>query len=333
MILDTKAINGVLFDMNTNFNNTDQLIADYQSGMSISQLVKKYKTSKQTVNKIFQSHNVTKRIFFKTKKEEWPQIYKKYADENLTVEQIAGEYGCTVQAIYNILSKFLSLGPYRDYAPNESFFSKIDTESKAYILGFIWADGHVRHKEINIQLSAKDCDILEKIRDIIFVGIKPSFYTRAGKEIEISGKKSYRNPSLALSIYSTKMVADLEKLGCGNGKSTHVNLPSISDSLFRHFLRGFFDGDGGFCIRFRNETPDHAIDICVNKEFGKVLQEKIKQLIGVNAGLYRDSKTEKLYHIKIGGKNQFQAFIKYIYKDSEIYLDRKYKQYVQYSID
>ena len=52
----------------------------------------------------------------------------------------------------------------RIYKVNEDFFKCINTEEKAYILGFICADGHVEKDRLNITVSIKDRDILEKIR-------------------------------------------------------------------------------------------------------------------------------------------------------------------------
>lgn len=52
----------------------------------------------------------------------------------------------------------------RVYKVNEQFFNNINTEEKAYVLGFICADGHVEKDRLNITVAIKDEDILEKIR-------------------------------------------------------------------------------------------------------------------------------------------------------------------------
>ena len=52
----------------------------------------------------------------------------------------------------------------RIYKVNTSFFNCINTEEKAYILGFICADGHIARDRLNITVAIKDIDILVKIK-------------------------------------------------------------------------------------------------------------------------------------------------------------------------
>ena len=53
------------------------------------------------------------------------------------------------------------------YNFDESFFEDIDNEEKAYILGFISADGSISKNELSIRLQIKDIDILYKIKNIM----------------------------------------------------------------------------------------------------------------------------------------------------------------------
>jgi hypothetical protein len=50
------------------------------------------------------------------------------------------------------------------YTVNQEFFDEINTEEKAYILGFICADGHIQPDRLHIGVASKDVDILYKIR-------------------------------------------------------------------------------------------------------------------------------------------------------------------------
>jgi len=78
----------------------------------------------------------------------------------------------------------------RRYNVNEKFFDNIDTEEKAYILGFIYADGNIDqppNNKLNINLQEKDIHILEDIRRIMeFDGIIGIYDT---KKTHIMGKK------------------------------------------------------------------------------------------------------------------------------------------------
>ena len=56
----------------------------------------------------------------------------------------------------------------RKYSLKESFFSKINSESKAYWLGFLYADGYVSQgKNIGITIANSDRKHLEKFNKSI----------------------------------------------------------------------------------------------------------------------------------------------------------------------
>ena len=55
----------------------------------------------------------------------------------------------------------------RKYNFDENFFDKIDTEEKAYWLGFIYADGAIFKRTLSIRLSTKDIHHLEKFKKIL----------------------------------------------------------------------------------------------------------------------------------------------------------------------
>ena len=55
----------------------------------------------------------------------------------------------------------------RKYALNEAFFEIIDSEEKAYWLGFIAADGCVYRRTLSINLNIKDKAHLEKLIAIL----------------------------------------------------------------------------------------------------------------------------------------------------------------------
>ena len=52
----------------------------------------------------------------------------------------------------------------RRYKLNENYFNKIDTHEKAYVLGFLYADGSNRGDGITFTQDIERIDILENIK-------------------------------------------------------------------------------------------------------------------------------------------------------------------------
>jgi len=51
-----------------------------------------------------------------------------------------------------------------------------------------------------------------------------------------------------------KIINDLKRLGVVQNKTLILKYPDIDESIERHFLRGYFDGDG--CIRINKDKRD-----------------------------------------------------------------------------
>lgn len=121
------------------------------------------------------------------------------------------------------------------YKCNIDYFNKIDTPNKAYVLGFIWADGYVsKSNGLVIAISRNDIEVLEFIK------------AELGTDASI---KSFKDKYVRFSINRIQIYQSLVKLGLGRNKSkNNTPIPEISSDLLPHFLRGFFDGDGSIWI-------------------------------------------------------------------------------------
>ena len=87
--------------------------------------------------------------------------------------------------------------------------------------------------------------------------------------ISLSNKKhiAYR-----LCLNSVKFGNDLEKHGCVPNKSFILRRPNIEEGLIRHFVRGYFDGDG--CVSFNKELDNYIYTILGTKDILSFIQEK-----------------------------------------------------------
>lgn len=209
----------------------------------------------------------------------------------------------------------------RKYKVNESYFENIDSEEKAYWLGFIFADGCVySNKCVAIELAIKDENHLLK------------FISHLDSNYILSYPKN-RN-SCKLLIGSVKMVNDLLKYGCTSKKSLTLKFPdNINEDLKRHFIRGYFDGDG--CIsrsesikirKDRGNKSYHTIT-WTTKVLGTIdfLQSIVKTLdLPINK---LTSDGTKGFQLKFGGTNKPFIMLNKLYENSNIYLDRKFELY------
>ena len=207
---------------------------------------------------------------------------------------------------------------------NENFFEKIDTEEQAYVLGFICADGCCQPElhRIKIDLKETDEDILIKIQQAIGHTNKLSHYHETSQfgEIDIS----------RLVIHSQKILDDLENLGVGKNKtySLLVDMNKIPKKFFKHFLRGMFDGDG--CISFGKNYQD--VNITINSKMAEMLKNKISEELKEDR-LYktiRHKERPEIVTLLATNTHYIYNFLNYLYKDSNIYLNRKYDLYLKY---
>src|SRR5260370_41289523 len=86
-----------------------------------------------------------------------------------TAEEAAAQFGYSYMAcIYALKQRGIEprgrSEAHRRYAVDEAFFDVIDTEEKAYWLGFLTADGTMREKGGMLALQERDIDHLYKIR-------------------------------------------------------------------------------------------------------------------------------------------------------------------------
>lgn len=104
----------------------------------------------------------------------------------------------------------------------------------AYLLGFIFADGHLRQGLAGLEFGfGGKSDLTSVIRELM---------GSDGSVIEDTYKGSRRS---RLLFYDKRMCQRVRDLGVPVGhKSDRIELPDIPDRFMRHFVRGYFDGDG-----------------------------------------------------------------------------------------
>lgn len=209
----------------------------------------------------------------------------------------------------------------RKYKVNEFYFDVIDTENKAYWLGFIYADGYITSNKFGVSLKDTDSRHLEKLKSDLESDYPIHIYK--------SNSEWSHNKYCRLLITSEYLSESLIKNGVFRRKTEILKPPqTVPNELIRHFIRGYFDGDGGI-IKNGNSyyatfigTPDFIdwINMVINNETGVKCEYYEKR-----------HKYDYVVSIKYFGEDCYKV-IKYLYNYSNIYLDRKYERYIKATI-
>lgn len=238
------------------------------------------------------------------------QLISEIAD-GLTVHEIATKHKCSVAAVYKRCGRAGLACPRtaphhrtRQTAFNTRFFETIDSEVKAYTLGFIAADGGRDRKwGIKIGLHPRDADILHKIASAMACNYAPRLVEHATR--------------IRLSLYDIDTVRDLEQYGIVERKT--LTLPfalNVPSQYLRHYLRGVFDGDGSMGRQARlvtGSTPFYTGFLAwYMQQYGRYPWHK------------QECNKYRLVFNRIDS-----PFIQWMYEDATIVLDRKHQLFLR----
>lgn len=273
------------------------------------------------------------------KKNKWSDDEIDFLTKNytkLSTKQIAFALNRTESSIQLKANKLgLKKSPY--YC-NYRFFSDINTEEKAYWLGFISADGWMSKNDksnagvVGIELQYRDIDHLKKFNKSI-----NGNYTIAEryKTCQIYDEYSDKLHRMCnIRIYSLDMYNDLLQLGLHNNKTYEMHLPDISSELMHHFIRGYFDGDGCIRIKTLSKKDKNGDNIkvpscdftCKSYDFISSLRTLLFEQYNIGSCITQEN--TGVYRLYIYNSNHnLENFINLLYNNSTVYLDRKYKIY------
>ena len=246
-------------------------------------------------------------------------IINKYLNENYTLKQLGKEFNCSYPTIRNLLNKhkIKSRGNKQGYPRDEFYFNKIDTEEKAYWLGFLYADGCVHSNNYEISVNITDKEHIEKFKTAI------KAFNHSITEIQ---DKRFQNAKTLyqFSIRDKQLHQDLIKWGCIPQKSLLINkIPNIPRDYVSHFLRGYFDGDGS--LHYLRGTNNYRISFVGTKDFLNDIQKELQTNVSLQSNI-----AGKAYVLQIAGRRQVERILNYLYNNSKENnrLNRKYQKYL-----
>lgn len=200
-----------------------------------------------------------------------------------------------------------------------SYFNEIDTEKKAYFLGFIVADG-CNYKGLYIRIQREDEYILEEL----LKDMKSTIKIQRFKPF-----KEHHKPTSRIRLQSKAIHESLSKLGVIPRKSDKTYFPDISKELYSHFIRGLFDGDGSITVD--KTTNQRRFRIAGNSTLLERVQEILIDNCNLNKTSFEKLKTTTVLHYV--GNNQVQKIYDYLYKDATVYLTRKFEKFNNYKLN
>lgn len=223
---------------------------------------------------------------------------------------------------------------------NINYFDVIDTEEKAYWLGFIWSDGYIcirdRHNngkldyEFKLSLSIVDKSHLEKFKKALNSDyeIKEYNYNKSnfkeGKEARLMIYNKHFCSNLVDNYNLKPRRKDIEPI-----------LNRLPKNLYKHFIRGVFDADGSMTFYFINngETKKSTVSFSCNEQLCIFINDVfIKEGLAntkVKLRKRHPDKDEGCEQLGFSGNIQVINILDWLYKDSTIYLDRKYEKYIK----
>lgn len=268
-----------------------------------------------------------KKYFFT---DEQKDLIKKLYNENNSTVNIGKLFNVSHKTIAKILGE-LNIQrtgiSRRHYTLNEFYFDNIDDQNKAYILGLLYADGcnFIKKGTVSMSLEEDDRKILEKIRTKVDSERELEFIDYSNKH---DGGYTYKN-QYRLLFFSTHMCNSLNSHGMTPNKSLSLKFPVIEPDLVRHFIRGYFDGDGS--VYQGKRKTQFVLTITSTNGFCKTLKEIIEDELGVNCHIYDASNHNGITKVlSTSGRVQVKKLLDWLYKDAELFLERKYNRYIQY---
>lgn len=253
----------------------------------------------------------------------------------LSSEQLSERYGMSSVAIRNYLKKkgiemrsaYDAIYDDRRASPytfNEHWLDELDCPEKFYFLGFFAADGcnFKKQNEAKIKLQKGDLELLEKFKKLL-ESDRPIYevYDKPNG----SRKGSYSSNFRLTSKY---FCSRLEELGLPERKTYCLHFPDyIPEKYLRDYVRRIFDGDGSITIN-RIGKERGASDIAGHPCFLKELKTVIENTLPINIVFYQISET--CAHLKINRQEDIKLFMDWMYKESSLYLERKFQTYQEF---
>lgn len=315
------------------------IIREYiEQGFSIKDIIELTGISRDVLKQRIKDNDwiSTKKRNHGLTQQELNEIKYKYS-HGYSVQQLSDEYNISTDNLNNRIAnnKWTKTKRKTHYYCDETYFDTIDTEHKAYWLGFLFADGYITSKKykekhgeesqcVGFSISTKDIEMFVKFRTDLKTNYPVHFYSHKINQSFNSSTKMAR-----ILITSQHMVDSLKKLGMVENKTLVSQFPKMPNNLIPHFIRGYSDGDGSIAKYItKNNENKCSWKITSTKEMClSILKYLHKENLKIHQKFPERQKNN--WTLSICGNQQVPKLLSIIYKDATIFLQRKYNKYVE----
>lgn len=206
---------------------------------------------------------------------------------------------------------------------NPNFFEDIDSHEKAYLLGFVAADGYLNppnsaNRFLEVFVNVRDVYVIEKFKEHL------------GASHRLTYKSSVN--AVGLHIGNNKLVTDIEKYGILNNKS--LNMGNVLDNIPRlfkgSFICGFWDGDGSIGAYTKKGSTKKAL--LIRAVGTKACLKGISEYLEISGTFYKDKRhSEETWVYTFSKKSDCEKFFSMVYKNCPLKLERKYLKFFEVS--
>ena len=225
----------------------------------------------------------------------------------------------------SVMHKAWELGLNRDgrggYDIDHDYFKIVD-ETRAYILGFIAADGNIYTKRSRLTITQHSSDryLLDRIKEEM-KSKRPIFERENGVH--------------DIVITSREIIQDLVKIGFTDNKSLTIGKLNIPEKYMSHFVRGYFDGDGCACHYYEKKNksiPKLNVTILGTESLLMWIRDSAVNKENLPSNSVFKIKGKNVYKLTYDDRTALK-FRDWIYRDSQIHLNRKYDKFNKYEVD
>lgn len=253
------------------------------------------------------------------------EIVELFKTGDYSFSKLAKLYGKHITSISYLLNKrgFKAIPQtklQRKHSINDNYFDEIDTFDKAYMLGFLYADGYNNEKnnKVSISLSSNDRCLLERFSIILNSGAPIRDYkvkTKLGKI------RSYSK----MDVNSLNISQKLSFWGVEQNKTFKIRFPFfLKKELWSSFVRGYFDGDG--CVFISEKYKNNMVtSFTSNKLFLEDLMSIFVNELGLNNVKISTASNsdERIGVLPYSGRNNCIKIRDWMYQYDTISLSRK----------